>query len=634
MPRSGPSSARRWRRPAATSSGSSGPARSPTPNDPGRRRPRPDRLRERRRDREPRDPRRRRLADGRATIPIQATISDAAAREMDLAVGDRLSLVEPARPGRDRDVAITRHLGRRSGRRALARRGARDDRDDDRRNVHDPRPARRPRGGPRRTSAARTSRLQVSWRGLPDDRQPPRRRRRCRCAPARTAWPAACAASSRPSTSPRVTTGLPGAPRRRRPVGPRQPQRRDPADDPVRGPRRLRGRPRRRDARRAAPVRDRADAIARRERRPTSSPWPCSKRRSSRCRRRPSPRSWPSASSALLGVGRADGRPRPRRARRRSARTRSSSRRSPALACIVALTLPTLFVSASPAGARAASGRQARTTLAQRLGLDLALVAVAGVALWQLRLYGAPLTRNVRGHARARSAARRGAGDRARRRSRPRPAGRAPDRRARRAAPRPRSRARRLARRPAARPPAAPLHPGRAAADARGRARDAGRGPRRDVDPLAGRPGRVRRPPPTSGRSPSDYSTLADVGGRPAVPGDPGRRGGHAAQRRPVQRRADGPRRLARGHRPGCSPGASRRPRPPDRRTAATIVLDPLARRGRRRRPRTPLPGRPTRLALTVDVHFERSAGRPRPAARPSRARRSRRARLGSPRRS
>jgi len=68
-----------------------------------------------------------------------------------------------------------------------------------------------------------------------------------------------------------------------------------------------------------------------------------------------------------------------------------------ALACIVALTLPTLFVSASPAGARAAEGRQARTTLPQRLGLDLALVAVAGVALWQLRLYGAPLTRNARG---------------------------------------------------------------------------------------------------------------------------------------------------------------------------------------------------------------------------------------------
>ena len=66
-------------------------------------------------------------------------------------------------------------------------------------------------------------------------------------------------------------------------------------------------------------------------------------------------------------------------------------------ACMVALTLPTLFVSAGPVGARAAQGRQARTTLAQRLGLDLALVAVAAVALWQLRLYGAPLTRNARG---------------------------------------------------------------------------------------------------------------------------------------------------------------------------------------------------------------------------------------------
>jgi hypothetical protein len=67
------------------------------------------------------------------------------------------------------------------------------------------------------------------------------------------------------------------------------------------------------------------------------------------------------------------------------------------LVSIVVLTLPTLAVSASPAGARASAGRQARTTLPQRLGLDLALVAVAAVALWQLRLYGAPLTRNVRG---------------------------------------------------------------------------------------------------------------------------------------------------------------------------------------------------------------------------------------------
>jgi hypothetical protein len=67
------------------------------------------------------------------------------------------------------------------------------------------------------------------------------------------------------------------------------------------------------------------------------------------------------------------------------------------LASVIALTLPTLLVAASPAGARASIGRAARTTIAQRLGLDLALIAVAAVALWQLRLYGAPLTRNVRG---------------------------------------------------------------------------------------------------------------------------------------------------------------------------------------------------------------------------------------------
>ena len=35
--------------------------------------------------------------------------------------------------------------------------------------------------------------------------------------------------------------------------------------------------------------------------------------------------------------------------------------------------------------------------MAQRLGIDLALVVLAVIALWQLRLYGAPLTRNARG---------------------------------------------------------------------------------------------------------------------------------------------------------------------------------------------------------------------------------------------
>jgi hypothetical protein len=69
------------------------------------------------------------------------------------------------------------------------------------------------------------------------------------------------------------------------------------------------------------------------------------------------------------------------------------------LAGVVALALPTLSSAVSLSGVRAAIGRQAGRTLPQRLGIDLALVAVAIaiVAIWQLRLYGAPLTRNARG---------------------------------------------------------------------------------------------------------------------------------------------------------------------------------------------------------------------------------------------
>jgi hypothetical protein len=67
------------------------------------------------------------------------------------------------------------------------------------------------------------------------------------------------------------------------------------------------------------------------------------------------------------------------------------------VACVIALTLPALWSASSPAGIRASLGRGASRTLAQRLGIDLALVAVAAIALWQLRLYGAPLTRNARG---------------------------------------------------------------------------------------------------------------------------------------------------------------------------------------------------------------------------------------------
>ncbi|MBI3747844.1 MAG: hypothetical protein HY262_03210, partial [Chloroflexi bacterium] len=64
---------------------------------------------------------------------------------------------------------------------------------------------------------------------------------------------------------------------------------------------------------------------------------------------------------------------------------------------IAALGLPMLGGGPNLAGVRAAISRQTGRTLARRLGLDLALVAVAVLALWQLRQYGAPLTRNARG---------------------------------------------------------------------------------------------------------------------------------------------------------------------------------------------------------------------------------------------
>jgi hypothetical protein len=68
-----------------------------------------------------------------------------------------------------------------------------------------------------------------------------------------------------------------------------------------------------------------------------------------------------------------------------------------ALVCVLAFTLPTLTSGSGLSGVRASIGRQLNRTLAQRLGLDLALVLLAGIAMWQLRLYGAPLTKDARG---------------------------------------------------------------------------------------------------------------------------------------------------------------------------------------------------------------------------------------------
>jgi len=64
---------------------------------------------------------------------------------------------------------------------------------------------------------------------------------------------------------------------------------------------------------------------------------------------------------------------------------------------VLALTLPSLTSGGNPAGVRARLSRQVGRTFAQRIGIDLVLVVLAGIALWQLRLYGSPLTENARG---------------------------------------------------------------------------------------------------------------------------------------------------------------------------------------------------------------------------------------------
>lgn len=68
-----------------------------------------------------------------------------------------------------------------------------------------------------------------------------------------------------------------------------------------------------------------------------------------------------------------------------------------AAACLVALLVPAIPRMRSFAAIHGSVGRAETRTAGQRLGIDLALLAVAGLGLWQLRLYGAPLTRTVQG---------------------------------------------------------------------------------------------------------------------------------------------------------------------------------------------------------------------------------------------
>ena len=66
-------------------------------------------------------------------------------------------------------------------------------------------------------------------------------------------------------------------------------------------------------------------------------------------------------------------------------------------AAIAGLVLPALASGRGLSTVRQSLARQGNRSLAQRLGIDLVLVVLAGVGLWQLRQYGAPLTETVRG---------------------------------------------------------------------------------------------------------------------------------------------------------------------------------------------------------------------------------------------
>jgi FtsX-like permease family len=68
-----------------------------------------------------------------------------------------------------------------------------------------------------------------------------------------------------------------------------------------------------------------------------------------------------------------------------------------AAAAIAGLTIPALRSGRVFMEQRQERGRQLRLGAAQRTGLDLGLLVIAGIGLWQLQRYGAPLTRTVQG---------------------------------------------------------------------------------------------------------------------------------------------------------------------------------------------------------------------------------------------
>ncbi len=67
------------------------------------------------------------------------------------------------------------------------------------------------------------------------------------------------------------------------------------------------------------------------------------------------------------------------------------------IVCVALLVLPAALAARGFATEQGELSRQETRTFGQRMGLDIALLAVTGIALWQLRLYGTPLTKTVQG---------------------------------------------------------------------------------------------------------------------------------------------------------------------------------------------------------------------------------------------
>ncbi|TAJ99083.1 MAG: ABC transporter permease [Chloroflexota bacterium] len=67
------------------------------------------------------------------------------------------------------------------------------------------------------------------------------------------------------------------------------------------------------------------------------------------------------------------------------------------LVCVGLLALPAVLAARTFAAEQGGISRQETRTFGQRMGLDLVLLVVTVIAIWQLRLYGAPLTRTVQG---------------------------------------------------------------------------------------------------------------------------------------------------------------------------------------------------------------------------------------------